>query len=56
MPSSLGSRLIIVVRTKILQLAKILRFGNFNLKAHLSCLNGFMVLIALYQKIYMANI
>ena len=33
-------------QTKILQLAKILKFGNFNLKARLGCLNGFMVLVA----------
>ena len=34
MPSSLGGRSFIVVRQgiKILQLAKILKFGNFNLK------------------------
>ena len=31
---------------KILQLAKILKFGNFDLKARLGCLNGFMVLVA----------
>ena len=37
---------------KILQLEKVLKFGNFNLKAHLGCLNGFMVLIALFQYIY----
>ena len=36
-------------QTKILQLAKILKFGNFNLKARLGCLNGFMVLVALYE-------
>ena len=46
MLSSLGGGSFIVVRrqTKILQLAKILKFGNFNLKAHLGCLNGFMAL------------
>ena len=37
---------------KILQLAKILKFSNFNLKARLGCLNGFMVLIALFHYIY----
>ena len=43
MPSSLGAvgRLLWSGRqTKILQLAKILKFGNFNLKARLGCLNG----------------
>ena len=51
MPSSLGSRSFIVVRQaeKILQLAKILKFGNFNLKARLGCLNGFMALVASYE-------
>ena len=44
MPSSLGGRSFIVVRQaekKILQVAKILKFDNFNLKARLGCLNGF---------------
>ena len=27
----------------------VLKFDNFDSKARLSCLNGFMVLIALYQ-------
>ena len=36
-------------QTKILQLVKILKFGNFNLKARVGCLNGFMVLVALYE-------
>ena len=36
-------------QTKILQLAKILKFGNFNIKAGLGCLNGFMALVALYE-------
>ena len=51
-PSTLDSRSIVVVRhrqMKILQLAKILKFGNLNLKVYLGCLNGFMVLMALYQ-------
>ena len=52
MPSSLGGRSFIVVRqTKILQLAKILQFDNFNLKARLGCLNGFMALVASYEYI-----
>ena len=51
MTSNLGSRSILVVRqaNEILQLAKILKFGNFNFKARLGCLNGLMALIALYQ-------
>ena len=51
MPSCLGGRSFIVVRQagKILQLAKILKFGNFNLKARLGCLNGFMALVASYE-------
>ena len=51
MPSSLGSRSFIVVgrQTKILQLAKFLKFEDFNLKARLGCLNGFMALVALYE-------
>ena len=51
MPSGLGGRSIVVVRQadKILRLVKVLKFGNFNLKAYLGCLNEFMVLIALSQ-------
>ena len=51
MPSSLGGRSFIVVskQMKILQLAKFLKFGNFNLKARLGFLNGFMALVALYE-------
>ena len=41
---------------KILQLAKILNFGNFNLKACLGCLNGFMSLVASNKQIYMSSI
>ena len=55
MPSGLGGigRLLWSGRQmKILQLAKILKFGNFNLKARLGCLNGFMVLIASSRYIY----
>ena len=57
MPSSLGGRSFIVVRqadenlavSKNLQLAKILKLGNFNLKARFGCLNGFMALLASYE-------
>ena len=54
MPNSLGSRSTVVVRqagrqTKCLQLTKVLKFDNFNSKAHLGCLKGFMVPITLYQ-------
>ena len=51
MPSSLGGRSFIVVRQadKNLAVSKILKFGNFNLKACLGCLNGFMVLVASYE-------
>ena len=51
MPSSLGGRSFIVVRQadKNLQLAKILKFGNFNLKTCLGCLNGFVALVAPYE-------
>ena len=51
MSSGLGGRSILVVRQvdKILQLSKILKFGNFNLKARSNCLNQFMALIASYQ-------
>ena len=31
-----------------LQFAKLLKFANFNFIAHLDCLNGFIVLMALY--------
>ena len=55
MPSSLGGRLIVLVRqggrqTKILQFATF-KIYNFNSKAHLGCLNGFMVPVGLH--IYM---
>ena len=58
MPSGLGGRSFIVVRQadKNLAVSKNLKFGNFNLKARLDCLNGFMVLIASYQQIYTASI
>ena len=51
MPSSLGGRSFIVVRQadKNLAVSKILKFGKFNLKPRLGCLNGFMALIASYQ-------
>ena len=51
MPSSLGSRSILVVRQtdENLAVSKILKFGNFNLNACLGCLNGYMALIASYQ-------
>ena len=62
MPSSLSGRLIVVVRQagkqtsrqadrqmKYLQLTKYLKFDNFNSKAFLGCLNGFMAPIASYQ-------
>ena len=50
MPSSLGGRSIIVVRQADANLAvsKNFKFGDYNLKACLGCLNGFMALIALY--------
>ena len=57
MPSSLGGRSTVVVRQmKILQFSKFLKFDNFNSKACLVCLNGFMVLIASYQLIYDRNL
>ena len=52
MPSSLGGRLIIVVRQPDENLEvskKFEKYGNFILKTRLGYLNGFMVLIALYQ-------
>ena len=53
MPSTLNSRSIVACgqaqADEILQLAKILKFGKLNLKVLLGCLNGFMVLMALYQ-------
>ena len=54
MPSSLGGRSIVVVRQagrqmKILQLGIFLKFDNFNSKACLGCLNGFMALIPSHQ-------
>ena len=48
MPSSLGSRLIVVVRQADENLAVNENF-YFNLKALLGCLNGFMALITLYR-------
>ena len=60
MSSSLGSRSIVVVRQagwlagrqmKCLQFTIVLKFDIFNSNAHLSCLNGFMASIALYQLI-----
>ena len=50
MPGGLGGRLILVVMQADENLAvnKNLKFGNFNLKARLGCLNG-MALIASYQ-------
>ena len=45
MPSSLGSRLFIVVRQADENLAVSINF----LKAHLGCLNGFMALVASYE-------
>ena len=49
-PSSLGGRSILVVRQadENLVVSKNFKICNFNLKAHLGCLNGFMALIALY--------
>ena len=35
-----------VSEMKCLQFLKILKFNNFNSKAHINCLNGFMVLLA----------
>ena len=35
----------------MLVVSKLLKFGNFDFKAHLSCLNGFMMLMALHQYI-----
>ena len=55
MPSSLGSRLIDVVRQagwqadKMLSVYNFLKFNDFNSKACLGCLNEFMVPIASYQ-------
>ena len=49
-PSSLGGKSIAVVSEWEHPL-KILKFDNFDSKARLSFLNGFMVLIALYQQI-----
>ena len=51
MPSSLGGRSFVVVRQadKNLAVRKILKFGNFNSKAHLGCLKGFMALVASYE-------
>ena len=51
MPSSLGGRSFIVVRQadKNLAVNKKLKFDNFNLKARLRCLNGFMALLASYE-------
>ena len=51
MPSSLGGRSFIVVRQadENLAVSKNLKFGNFNLKARLGCLNGFMAIVASYE-------
>ena len=51
MPSSLGGRSFIVVRQadKNLTVSKNFKFSNFNLKARLGCLNGFMELVASYE-------
>ena len=51
MPSSLGGRSFIVVRQadENIAVSKIFKFGNFNLKARLGCLNGFMALVASYE-------
>ena len=38
--------------TTFLQFAEIIKFANFNSKACLGCLNGFIVLISSYQEIY----
>ena len=51
-PNSLGGRSMVVVRQagrqmKILQLAKFLKFNNFNVKARLACLNG-----SLYEEVF----
>ena len=61
MPSSLGCRLIVVVRQagrqagrqadEMLVVHRIFKFNNFNSKARLGCSNGFMAPIALYQLI-----
>ena len=54
-PSSLDSRLIVVVSQAsrqaddILAVYKLLKFTNFNSKARLGCLNGFIVPMASYQ-------
>ena len=46
-----GGRSFIVIRQADENLAvnKNLKFGNFNLKACLGCLNGFMALVASYE-------
>ena len=51
MPSRLGGRSFIVVRQEDENLAvsKNLKSSNFNLKARLGCLNGFMALVASYE-------
>ena len=51
MPSSLSSRLIVVERqagwqaNEILAVCKFLKLRNFNSKACLGCLNGFVMLL-----------
>ena len=61
-PNSLGCRLIAVVRQAddLFAVCKILKFDNFNCKARLGCLNGFMVPIALYiidkQPVFEGNV
>ena len=53
MPSTLGGRSFIVVRQadENLAVSKNLKFGSFNLKARLGCLNGFMVLLCSFAQI-----
>ena len=50
-PSSLGGRSIVVVSEsdEMLAVLKNFKIQQFNSKACLSCLNGFMALIASYQ-------
>ena len=48
-PSSLGSKSIVVVRQAGRQARSLkFKYDNFNSRAHLGCLNGFMVPIASY--------
>ena len=49
-PINLGGRSIVVVSEWVSEWDEILAvFKNFDSKAHLSCLNGFMVQIVSYQ-------